>query len=64
MLQQELLLKLDIGETGNFKDEEVSIENGRFDILISTMIEDYKKQVSLPISDTIGKKGFSDQFFS
>ena len=58
-------INVDFGQTDGLKDLEISIENGRFDILISNMLADYqKKQLSLPISDVIGKRDFPEDFYS
>ena len=64
IFQQELIIKLDFDKTEELKDKEVKIENGRFDIITSDMIEDLKNKKPLTSSNSIGKKGFPEDFYS
>lgn len=55
---------MDFDETEEFKNKEVLIEAGKFDILISNMISQYKIKQALPSSGNISIKIDPEGFFS
>jgi hypothetical protein len=62
--KQELMIELDFKETEEFKNKEINIQNDKFTVLFSNMLESYQSKKPLPNSNNIKKDSVQEVYFS
>ena len=62
--RQEMILKLDLKESDEFKDKTISVKNQKFIILIENMEDNFKNKKPLPSSDVIRKSSSEQVYFA